>query len=168
MLLAFLVGKMEIMTMHKDFIGWSLENINAGTVETKYTVEYVNDPKTWEKVLKTNDPWELYSKREYDNISDAITFYMTWFISDKCYFIQLWERVFVNGEMVLEQMIEPKGNVVYNMRMQIDRDMKECLNSTERQSEQLKKENDLLTAFIKRMHAEDMPQEFIQMEGKIK
>jgi len=31
--------------MYKDFWGWSLENINAGTVETKYIVEYINDDK---------------------------------------------------------------------------------------------------------------------------
>lgn len=127
MLLAFLVERMEIMKiMHENFYGWSLENINAGTVETKYTVEYINDKKTWEKFDKTEDI-ELYSKREYDNISEALTFYMTWFISDQCYDIKLWEQVFVNGEMVLEQMIEPQGNVIYNMRTQIDRDMKDNL-----------------------------------------
>lgn len=32
--------------MHENFYGWSLENVNKGTVETKYTVEYINDEKS--------------------------------------------------------------------------------------------------------------------------
>lgn len=150
--------------MYKDFIGWSLENINAGTVEAKYTVEYINDKKTWEKFDKTEDI-ELYSKREYDNISDALTFYMTWFISDQCYDIKLWEQVFVNGEMVLEQMIEPQGNVIYNMRTQIDRDMKDNLHKAERKAEELEKENQVLQSFIKYTHMDDMLKEYIQTYG---
>lgn len=97
--------------MYKGFIGWLLENINAGTVETKYEVEYINDEKTKQKFDKTGDI-ELYSKRECDNISDAITFYLTWFISDKCHDIKLWEQVFVNGEMVLEQSIDPNSDLI--------------------------------------------------------
>lgn len=150
--------------MYKGFYEWSLENINAGTVETKYTVEYVNDAKIWKKVLKTDDCMEMYSKREYDNISDAITFYMTWFISDQCYDIKLWEQVFVNGEMVLEQMIEPKGNVINNMRTQIDRDMKESLHKAKNQVKQIETENNTLKDFIKHIHAEEMLSQYIQME----
>ncbi len=104
--------RMEVFIMHKDFWGWSLENINAGTVETKYIVEYINDEKTWKKFDETEDI-DLYSKREYDNISEAISFYLTWFISDKCYDIKLWEQIFVNSEMVLEQMIEPENTLMY-------------------------------------------------------
>lgn len=160
--------------MHKDFCGWSLENINAGAVETKYIIEYVNNKKTWEKINYINDHyceleprqevWELYSKREYNNISDALTFYMTWFISDKYYFIQLWEQIFVNGKMVLEQMIEPQGYVVNSMRIQIDKDMKDRLYSSESELVELRKRNDTLMAFIKRYHAEDMLKKFIETE----
>lgn len=150
--------------MYKDFYGWSLENINAGTVETKYTVEYINDKKTWEKFDKTEDI-ELYSKREYDNISDALTFYMTWFISDRCYDIKLWEQAFVNGEMVLEQMIEPQRNVIYNMRTQIDRDMKDTIYKAERKAEELEKENQVLQSFIKYTHMDDMLKEYIRIYG---
>lgn len=148
--------------MHKNFIGWSLENINAGTVETKYTVEYINDEKTWEKFNKTEDI-ELYSKREYNNISDAITFYLTWFISDKCYDIKLWEQVFVNGEMVLEQPIEPQGCISCNMRMQIDRDMNNRMHQAENSVKEFEKQNNILMDFIKCIKGEDMLNEFIKM-----
>lgn len=31
--------------MHKNFYGWSLENIHKGKVDTVYTVEYIDDKK---------------------------------------------------------------------------------------------------------------------------
>lgn len=153
--------------MHKDFLGWSLENINAGTVETKYTVEYINDKRTWEKFDKTEDI-ELYTKREYDNISDAITFYLTWFVSDQCYDIKLWEQIFVNGEMVLEQPIEPQGCIGYNIRMQIDRDMNNRMHIAEEKAEEIQRANSLLMEFIRYMKQEDVLNEFIKWkaEGK--
>lgn len=151
--------------MHKDFLGWSLENINAGTVETKYTVEYINDKKTWEKFDRTGD-FELYSKREYNNISEAITFYLTWFVSDQCYDIKLWEKIFVNGEMVLEQPIEPQGCISYNIRMQIDRDMNNRMYIAERKVEEVEKTNKLLESFIKCIDKEGMLKEYILRLGK--
>ncbi len=153
--------------MHKDFWGWSLENINAGTVETKYTVEYINDDKTWEKFCKTEDI-DLYSKREYDNVSKAISFYLTWFISDQCYDIKLWEQVFVNGEMVLEQMIEPENTLMYYLLMQVNRDMTNKIYSAESRERELEKENNLLMDFIKYTKQENMLNEFMRMKTEEK
>ncbi len=153
--------------MHKDFWGWSLENINAGTVETKYMVEYINDEKIWEKFCKTEDI-DLYSKREYDNISEAISFYLTWFISDKCYDIKLWEQIFVNGEMVLEQMIEPENTLMYYLRMQVNRDMANKMYSAENRERELEKGNNLLMNFIKYTKQENMLNEFMKMKTEEK
>jgi len=153
--------------MYKDFWGWSLENINAGTVETKYTVEYINDQKTWEKFDKTEDI-DLYSKREYDNISEAISFYLTWFISDQCYDIKLWEQVFVNGEMVLEQMIEPKSTLIDSMRWQIDKDMRNGINQSEITIKEILKQNKLLMDFIKYTKQENLLEEFKYIKAEEK
>lgn len=152
-------------TMYKDFLGWSLENINAGTVETRYTIECILDEKTWKKFCKTEDI-ELYSKREYDNISDALTFYLTWFVSDQCYDIKLWEQIFVNGKVVLEQPIEPQGCIGYNIRMQIDRDMNNRMYIAERKAEEVEKTNKLLESFIKYIGKEDMLKKYILRLGK--
>lgn len=151
--------------MHKNFLGWSLENISAGTVETKYIIECIRDEKTWKKFCKTEDI-DLYEKREYDNISEALTFYLTWFVSDQCYDIKLWEQVFVNEKMVLEQLIEPQGCVVNNMQRQIDRDMKERMYIAERKAEETKKENSILMEFIQYIKQEDMLNEFIKREDE--
>ena len=51
--------------MHKDFYGWQ-----DGNVDTKYSIEYIDDPETWEKFLKANEgkyscePWELFQKKD--------------------------------------------------------------------------------------------------------
>ncbi len=76
--------------MYNGFYGWSLEAVGKGTVETKYQVEYIFDKKTWEKFLKTEDI-ELYSKKEYDNIENALSFYMVHLINSKCFDIKMWE-----------------------------------------------------------------------------
>jgi len=153
--------------MHKNFWGWNLENINAGTVKTKYIVEYINDDTVWEKFCKTEDI-ELYSKREYDNVSEAISFYLTWFISDQCYDIKLWEQVFINGEMALEQIIEPENTLMYYLRMQVDRDMANKMYNAENRERELEKGNKLLMDFIKCTKQENLLGEFIKMkaEGK--
>ncbi len=153
--------------MYEGFIWWSLENINAGTVETKYIVEYINNDKTWEKFCKTEDI-DLYSKREYDNISEAISFYLTWFISEKCYDIKFWEQIFVNGEMVLEQMIEPENTLMYYLRMQINKDMEDRLYKAEKKTQELEKENTLLMDFVRYIGRENMLKEFIKMKAEEK
>ena len=151
--------------MYKDFIGWSLENIGKGTVETKYTVEYVNDKKVWDKFLRTEDI-ELFSKREYDNIAEALTFYLTWYVNENCFYIQLWEQIYVNGEMVLEEMIEPEGNTKYHLRNSIDREMHDRVYKSEMKVVELEKANGLYRAFIKMLghRFEDMFYEYVKQE----
>ena len=152
--------------MHKDFYGWSLENVGKGTVETKYTVEYINDKKTWDKFLRTEDI-ELFSKREYDNIAEALTFYLTWYVNENCFYIQLWEQIYVNGEMVLEEMIEPEGNTKYHLRNSIDREMCDRVYKSEMKLTEIEKENALYKGFLKRMGTqfEDLFYEYVKMEA---
>lgn len=151
--------------MYKDFIGWSLENIGKGIVETKYIIEYINDERTWDKFLQIED-MNLYSKREYSNIADALTFYLTWLVNEKCFDIKMWQQIFVNGEMVLEEFIEPKGNVRYYMRNSINREMENRMRAAEKKSDQLKKENSLYRGFIKRMgkQFEELFDEYVKIE----
>ena len=151
--------------MHKDFIGWSLENINKGKVDTKYLIEYINDKSTWDKFVKTED-LNLYSKKEYDNIADALTFYLTWFVSDDCYDIKMWQQVFINNEMVLEEFIEPKGVTKHYMRSSVNREMKIRMEHTERKIEDLQKANALYKGFMKRMgeQFEGLFKEYMIME----
>ena len=136
--------------MHKDFCGWSLENIGKGTVETKYVIESITDDKTWNKFLKTED-LDLYTKKEYDNIENEMEYYLCWYVSENCYDIKLWEQIFVDGEMVLEQMIVPNSTCKSVMRRSIDREMKDRMEQAESKVEELERSNTLANGFIKAM-----------------
>lgn len=136
--------------MHKDFWGWSLENIGKGTVETKYIIESITDEKTWNKFLKTED-LDLYTKKEYDNIENALEYYLTWYVNENCYDIKLLEQIFVNGEMVLEQMIVPNSTCKSVMMQSIDREMKDRMKRAESKVEELERSNTLANGFIKAM-----------------
>ena len=136
--------------MHKDFWGWSLENIGKGTVETKYIIESITDDKTWNKFLKTED-LDLYTKKEYDNIENAMEYYLCWYVNENCYDIKLWGQIFVNGEMVLEQMIVPNSTCKSVMMQSIDREMKDRMKRAESKVEELERSNTLANGFIKAM-----------------
>lgn len=136
--------------MHKDFWGWSLEDEGKGTVETKYIIESITDDKTWNKFLKTED-LDLYTKKEYDNIENAMEYYLCWYVNENCYDIKLLEQIFVNGEMVLEQMIVPNSTCKSVMMRSIDREMKDRMNKAESKVEELERSNTLANGFIKAM-----------------
>lgn len=136
--------------MHEGFFGWSLENVSKGTVETKYIIESITDEKTWNKFLKTEDI-DLYTKREYDNIENALEYYLCWYVNENCYDLKMWEQIYVNGEMILEQMIEPKSTCKSVMRQSIDRKMKDRLRLAEVKTQELQEQNELYSAFISRM-----------------
>lgn len=136
--------------MHEGFFGWSLENVGKGTVETKYLIESITDEKTWNKFLKTED-LDLYTKKEYDNIENAMEYYLCWYVNENCYDIKLLEQIFVNGEMVLEQMIVPNSTCKSVMMRSIDREMKDRMNKAESKVEELERSNTLANGFIKAM-----------------
>lgn len=152
--------------MHKDFWGWSLENIGKGTVETKYIIESITDDKTWNKFLKTED-LALYTKKEYDNIENAMEYYLCWYVGENCYDIKLWEQIFVNGEMILEQMIAPNSTCKSVMRRSIDQEMKDRMEQAESKAEELERSNTLANGFIKAMgkQFEEAFKEYVEQYG---
>lgn len=152
--------------MFKDFIGWSLESTGKATVETKYTVEYITDGKIADELERTGDS-RLYTTKEFDNVSDAITSYFRWFIDDSCIIVHLWEQIYINDEMVLEQMIEPTGNFKYLMQSVIDNGMKKDLHKAEINNDELRKSNKLYSDFIKALGTQytEMFKEFCNKEA---
>ena len=144
--------------MHKNFYGYEKEN-----VETLYTVEYIDDPETWKQFLSvtgngydgTIEPWEVFKKKEFDNVSEAISFYMLKYMHDSTYHIAMWEQVFYNGEMILENPIESKNTFAYSMRTNINSDLEKENTRLSDERDVLIKELDLYKEFIKKYHAEE-------------
>lgn len=158
--------------MHKGFCGWSLENINKGKVETKYIIEYVNDIKIWEKICYIDEhyseieprqeSWELYSKKEYDNVSDALTFYMIMFISDNCFDIKWMEQIYINDEMILEQYIEPNSTIYNRMKDIINRDMNNSINEGKRKINDLEDTLKMYKPFVKAYNSEKLFDKYVK------
>ena len=78
------------------------------TVETHYTIEYLNNIVDLQTVNKGRHPapWELYKKKEF--VNDAETAYNTFIImslNHNLYDVKMFKSVFVNGEAVEEETI---------------------------------------------------------------
>ena len=153
--------------MYKNFCGWSLENVGKGTVNTKYTVEHITDSRGADELERTGDP-SLYDKKEFDNIEKALTYYLRYFVDDKCIILNLWEEISVNGEVVLEQRIEPSGYAKNAIREVISREMKKRMETAEREAEELRKSNELYEKFISKFgeNGKEMFSEFCRQEAQ--
>ena len=85
--------------MHKNFYGYE-----KGNVETRYEIEFIDDPETWKQFQKaqernsTIEPWEVFKKKEFDNVSEAITFYILKYMLDSTYHIAMWNRFSITGK----------------------------------------------------------------------
>lgn len=146
--------------MYKSFIGYAKE---PEKTETKYIIEYIADDKTWDKFCNASEnyrlmpdgqrEWEDFcTTKEFDNIEDALTFYMAIFVDYGFkYWVKMWQQIYVNGEIIFEEWIEPKGHVVNSMRERIDKEMKADLRKFAIENEQLHKSNELMDGFIKAM-----------------
>lgn len=166
-----------VIEMYKDFIGWARE---PDKTETKYIIEYIADDKTWNKFCHAAEnyrlmpngqrEWEDFcTKKEFDNIEDALTFYMAIFVDYGFkYCVKMWQQIYVDGEMILEEWVEPKGHVVNSMRQRINREMITDLRKFAVENEQLHKSNELMNSFIKAMgkQFQDMFKEYCEREAE--
>lgn len=152
--------------MHKNFCGWSLESVHEGTVDTKYTVEYINDSTIADELERTGDP-ALYRKREFNNADEAFAYYLRWYIDDTCIILNLWEQIYVNDKMVLEQRIEPAGYAKNVMREILNKEMKVRMENAEEKTERLKTSNELYKKFIDKFNAKEMFKEFTKQETEV-
>ena len=142
--------------MFNGFYGYE-----KGDVETRYNVEFIDDQKTWKRFLESQkvgsaiEPWEVFKKKEFDNVSEAITFYMLKYMHDSTYHIAMYEQVFYNGEMILENPIEPENTFAYRMRTTINSDLKKENERLSNDNEVLGKELEMYKEFLKEYHAEE-------------
>lgn len=87
-------------------------------IKTLYTVEYITDKKDWQRLCdgKHSAPWELYQKKPFDCLDEAITFYLVRFFDNNTYDVKLFEEIQIDGESVREAYIEPSGPVFDGIR----------------------------------------------------
>ena len=104
----------------------------------------------------------MYNKREFDNADEAFAYYLRWYMDDTCIILNLWETIYVNNEMVLEQRIEPVGYTKNVMREIVSKEMKMRMETAEEEAERLKTSNELYKKFIDKFNAKEMFKEFVK------
>lgn len=119
---------------HKDY-----EN----RLETRYTVEYINNPKDMDYVcggkFDNGEPSERYKKRSYDCIDDAISFYMVSLFNPKMFSVRLFEEILFDGETIRESYIEPKSVIGNTLKRVINKSMYDDTRRVNNETESLEK-----------------------------
>lgn len=111
-------------------VTWQNDSVNLSTL---YTVEYITNASDWKKVCDSKHPapWELYQKKSYDSLDEALTFYLVRLFSSKTFDVKLFEQIQVNGVDVREAYIDPSDQVFDGIRSAIDMEMRNRLNDLE-------------------------------------
>ena len=133
--------------------------MNTKNLRVNYHIEIINDKKVWDKFLRITEnynkyriePWEIYTKKDFDNFEKALEYYMVWYVSNQCYDIKMWEQIYIDNEMIYEEYVEPHCTTISQMRKIIDRDTYDRLGVYERTTKDLERENNLYKGFIKAM-----------------
>ena len=151
--------------MYKGFYGYQ-----SGNVETKYTIEYIDDEKTWEKFIESDkidrscEPWELFNIKEYDNIKEAIGFFTSKATHKDTYFLQLTESIYYNGTLILENPLEVPDGFYACIARNINEDMREKLTGLSNRYEKLKELVEYYNAFVEKYHAEEAFKEYLKSQ----
>lgn len=142
--------------MHKGFFGYQ-----RGNVETRYTVEYIDDKQSWNLFLKAQrtdndiEPWEAYKKRVYDNIPAAMSFFIVKYMHEATYDIHMWEEVSLDGEVILEQEVDLAATFAYCLRKVVNDDLLKQHEKLVDAYEADELEIGYYKRFIRKYHAEE-------------
>ena len=151
--------------MKNSYINWQKEGIKC---EIKYEMEYVNDKKVWDSICKGDcgmngkpEAWELYKKKEYDNMGEAMCAFVYYYLNDKIYDCKLWQRVYVDDEMIREDYVEPDSTFFYSLTQFVNKILsdKYYKNNNAINEKNLIIEN--YETFIKGMNLEDLFKQYM-------
>lgn len=119
---------------------------NNVDVKTLYTVEYTTDQKVFDLMDTSKFYFDMLSKRQFDYLEDAISFWNTLYYREDVLHVMLFEQIVLNGEIVLEQS---KDQVLPTVLDDISR---KRVDHVERLMEEYERENNLLKAFLQKYH----------------
>ena len=139
-------------------IMYKKEGINLKTV---YTIEYIDTKKEWE-ILCANKhpaPWELFKKKVYEDLQDAINQFIVMYSSDSIYEVKLWESIELNNEVIQERCIDGIDNFKYIVNNETKRQLN-LINDKQDTLKYYEKQSETLRAFLKKYHAEETYKKF--------
>lgn len=103
---------------------------NGMDLETKISVEYVFDPRVISTLEADNHPapWELYEVKEFDNLDEAVAFFLPLWFNPKCYDPKMFIQTLLNGDVVQESYLELANTVPWTISNLVDKDRQERLD----------------------------------------
>lgn len=141
---------------------------SAVNIETRYTVEFVNNKKDWDYICKGifnhGEPWDRYQSRKYSSLDDAITFYLVHYFSDATYDVRLFEEILLDGKVVRETYFD-SSSLGHYIRSNINKAMEDeilKLRDGSRDTQELISKYD---AFIEKYNANKTFKEFCESMG---
>lgn len=150
--------------MEHDIIGYKKSGIK---LETIYTIEYLDNKQDAEKAFsgKHPAPWELYKKKQFTDLSDAISVFVNMYSRldnddfTAIYDVKLFEEIKLNGETIQERTITDIhnfGSIVAQETQKIKKQNDKLSEIIEQQNNELESMN----SFIKALHAENIYKQF--------
>lgn len=112
-------------------------------LETRYTVEYIDNEKDMDYVqsgkIDGGEPSERYKKRSYDCIDNAMSFYMVSLFNPKIFEAKFFEEILLDGEIIRESYIEPKSVIGNTLKRVINKSVHEDAYKANNKAEALEK-----------------------------
>ena len=117
-------------------------------LEIKCSVEYVFDPRVIAKLEAETHPapWELYEVKEFDNLDDAVSFFLPLYFNPKCYDPKLFIQILLGGEVIQESYLDINSTTTWTISNLIDHDRQKRL---ERQSETIQSQDAVISEYKK-------------------
>ena len=132
--------------MHPGYI----TNPNEWNIE--YVIEYVDDKKTWERILadKILDPWTVYKTKTFNNLSEAVTLYSLWQLQDNIYDCKLFCKWETQDGNWCEEYVEFDSSYKWSLKERINREMNRRIDAAEKRNIELARQNTKMAEFLRK------------------
>ncbi len=145
-------------------IGYQKQGVN---LEKKYSIEYINNKKDFERIDTHPAPWELFKSKETDSLEKAIEIFTIFYAmqydeKQNIYCVKLFEEITLDGETIREEYATNICNFISLLGKEAKHAIKES-NAIIKESEA---QNRKIESFIKKYHIEKVWQDFDPEENK--
>lgn len=127
---------------------------NPNNWKVSYVIEYIDDKRVWDNLEKYTNPWEHYKKKEFSNLSEAITLYSLWHFQDNIYDCKLFAHWETESGDWYEEYIAFESTYRWGLGQRLNRDMNKVISELHQENDELTRENTTLIKWLKDRHVD--------------
>lgn len=142
-------------------------------------VEYVDNAKDWDCICdgKAFTPWDCYKSRKFDDIGEAVEFYLVEFfkmietgknegmpIENRVYDVKFWLDIMENDEAICGHYIELPYTVVCSLRQTFGVEQAREFYRLKEKAERQEKLLNAYSEFLEQHHIEKRFEEFLKQK----